>query len=83
MNSQERFEAMLMAMVGDDTSEPLDFCDAFELGRLDALDGKSCRSGQYEGLLDQAQYALGYDSVENTLELESWIEDVEWMRSGC
>lgn len=82
MNSQEHFATMVMAMM-DERMANLDLIDAYELGRLDALDGKPCRSGQYEGLLDQAQYAMGYDSVEDTLELESWMEDVEWMRRGC
>lgn len=73
MNSQQRF-AMMYAAMSDDAwqvvivnerdamSGQLDFCDAYELGRLDALEDKPFRPGQYEHLTNQVEYAIGWVS---------------------
>lgn len=91
MNSQQLFNAMLAAMVGDDAidkPEQLDFATPREMGRMDALDGEECDplNYGYVKVTDCEAYILAYREsahIEDTDELISYIEDVEWMRGGC
>lgn len=87
MNSQQRFAKMLVAMSDDAwkvvivnridaMQETLDFIDAFELGRLDALDGKPCRPEQYAQLTNQIEYALGNASVESHGRAKQFLESL-------
>lgn len=83
MNSQY-FEQMIVAMM-DERMDNLDLIDAYELGRLDALDGKPCRPGQYERPTNQVEYLCGWREgahVDDTQDLIETREDVEFTRWG-
>lgn len=83
MNSQY-FEQMIVAMM-DTRMDNLDLIDAYELGRLDALDGKPCRPGQYERPTNQVEYFCGWREgmhVEDTAEYIDDRLDREWHARG-
>lgn len=98
MNSQQMMGAMCAAMISDQWLEAVqgeidalpetpDFCTPFELGRLDGLDGFLCDPVQYGfvTIWDAEAYVLGWREgahVEDTEDLVSYIEDVEWFRGG-
>ncbi len=82
--SDDAWEVVIVNEV-DAMLETLDFCDAFELGRLDALDGKPCRPGQYERPTNQVEYLCGWRDgmhVEDTEDLIEGKLDAEWHARG-
>lgn len=91
MNAEQLFNAMLAAMIGEDdtyTPEQLDFATPREMGRMDALDGEECDplNYGYVKVTDCEAYILAYREsahIEDTDELISYIEDVDWLRGGC
>lgn len=100
MNTPEKlFEAMIVAMMDDadllrevviiNATDAMpatfDMCDAFELGRLDAMDSKPCRPGQWERPTHQCEYMIGWRDakyIEDTLDYEDDILDREYHARG-
>lgn len=97
MNSYQLFEAMCVAMVGNDdqwrrdiedeidaTPETLDFCTPECVGRLDAEEGLTCDSFRhgYLKLLDIEAYIIGWKAA---VALEEQVEgrlDAEYHYKG-